>query len=85
MAETSDHFPAGMQCVTVGWGLNRYNYPESSLCLYSPMMSASITGVVSLLKRWFVRELLASPPAWVTLYTHVTELRSWIDQTIADN
>lgn len=25
LAESTDNFPAGMNCVTTGWGLTRYN------------------------------------------------------------
>ncbi|KAK2920510.1 chymotrypsin B-like [Channa argus] len=29
LAETTDNFPAGMTCVTSGWGLTRYNAPST--------------------------------------------------------
>ncbi|XP_065123718.1 chymotrypsin A-like [Paramisgurnus dabryanus] len=29
LAETNDNFPGGMKCVTSGWGLTRYNAPDT--------------------------------------------------------
>ncbi|KAK7944311.1 hypothetical protein WMY93_000039 [Mugilogobius chulae] len=33
VAETSDNFPGGMRCVTTGWGLTRYNAPDTPALL----------------------------------------------------
>ncbi|KAF7688054.1 chymotrypsin A-like [Silurus meridionalis] len=33
VAESSDNFPGGMQCVTSGWGLTRYNAPDTPAVL----------------------------------------------------
>ncbi|XP_016427304.1 chymotrypsin A-like, partial [Sinocyclocheilus rhinocerous] len=33
LAETSDNFPGGMKCVTSGWGLTRYNAPDTPALL----------------------------------------------------
>ncbi|XP_070816866.1 chymotrypsin A-like [Chaetodon trifascialis] len=33
LAETADNFPGGTQCVTSGWGLTRYNAPDTPALL----------------------------------------------------
>uniref|UniRef100_A0A8C1CIQ4 chymotrypsin n=1 Tax=Cyprinus carpio carpio TaxID=630221 RepID=A0A8C1CIQ4_CYPCA len=33
LAETSDNFPGGLKCVTSGWGLTRYNAPDTPALL----------------------------------------------------
>ncbi|MBW3935407.1 serine protease, partial [Neisseria meningitidis] len=33
LAETGDDFPGGTKCVTTGWGLTRYNAPDTPVLL----------------------------------------------------
>ncbi|XP_069755622.1 chymotrypsinogen B-like [Narcine bancroftii] len=123
LAAASDYYPAGMNCVTTGWGRTRANPAErpnklqqaalplisnanckkfwgnkitdimicagadgSSSCMGDsggPLVCQknnvwNLVGIVS----WGSSSCSTTSPA---VYAHVTELRGWIDETIAAN
>ncbi|XP_016103835.1 chymotrypsin A-like [Sinocyclocheilus grahami] len=49
LAETSDNFPGGMKCVTSGWGLTRYNAPDTPALL----QKAALTLLTNDCKRYW--------------------------------
>ncbi|XP_052003142.1 chymotrypsin A-like [Xyrauchen texanus] len=123
LPETSDNFPGGMMCVTSGWGLTRYNAPDTPAILQQAslplltnddckrywgtnitdlMICAGASGVSSCMGdsggplvcqqngvwtlvgivSWGSSTCSTSTPA---VYSRVTMLRAWIDQTITAN
>ncbi|KAK2819858.1 hypothetical protein Q7C36_021504 [Tachysurus vachellii] len=113
MAETSDHFPAGMQCVTFLSSpvLQQASLPlltndECQRCwggvITKAMVCAGASGISTCMgdsggplmckksRAWTLVGIISCGnstcnTATPGVYTHVTELHSWIDQTIADN
>ncbi|XP_023666976.1 chymotrypsin A-like [Paramormyrops kingsleyae] len=123
VAESTDNFPGGMKCVTTGWGLTRYNAPDTPPLLQQAalplltntdcqsfwgnkitniMICAGASGVSSCMGdsggplvcqkegvwtlvgivSWGSSTCSTSVPG---VYARVTELRAWMDETIAAN
>ncbi|XP_049327119.1 chymotrypsin A-like [Astyanax mexicanus] len=131
-AETNDTFPGGVKCVTTGWGLTKFNAPDTPAVLQQAtlplltnddcrhhwgsriteqMICAGAAGASSCMgdsggplvcqkdNRWTLVGIVSwgsgtcstSMPAVYTvspdklMYARVTQLRAWMDQTMADN
>ncbi|KAM7014987.1 LOW QUALITY PROTEIN: transmembrane protease serine 9-like [Tautogolabrus adspersus] len=123
VAETGDNFAGGMRCVTSGWGLTRYNAPDTPALLQQAalplltntqckqywgskisdlMICAGASGASSCMGdsggplvcekagAWTLVGIVSwgsgtCTPTMPGVYARVTELRSWMDQTIAAN
>ncbi|XP_066569478.1 chymotrypsin A [Amia ocellicauda] len=123
LAETGDDFPGGMRCVTSGWGLTRYNAPDTPSLLQQAalplltkadcqrywgskisnlMVCAGADGASSCMgdsggplvcqkgNVWTLVGIVSwgsgtCSPSTPGVYARVTELRAWVDQTIAAN
>ncbi|XP_054877062.1 chymotrypsin A-like [Poeciliopsis prolifica] len=123
LAESSDNFPGGMMCVTSGWGLTRYNAPDTPALLQQAalplltnancsnywgsnithlMICAGAAGASSCMGDSGGPLVCEKNGAWTLVgivswgsstcstnspgvYARVTELRAWVDQTIAAN
>ncbi|XP_028664715.1 chymotrypsin A-like [Erpetoichthys calabaricus] len=123
LADVTDVFPAGMKCVTTGWGLTKYNAPDTPALLQQvalPLLSntecqkywgnkikdvmvcAGADGASSCMgdsggplvcqknNAWTLVGIVSwgsgtCSPNTPGVYARVTELRSWVDETIAAN
>ncbi|KAM7424811.1 hypothetical protein PAMA_000936 [Pampus argenteus] len=123
VAETEDNFPGGMKCVTSGWGLTRYNAPDTPALLQQAalplltneqcsrywgnkisdvMICAGAAGASSCMGdsggplvcqkagAWTLVGIVSwgsgtCTPTMPGVYARVTELRAWVDQTLAAN
>ncbi|XP_044059248.1 chymotrypsin A-like isoform X2 [Siniperca chuatsi] len=123
VSETSDDFSGGLKCVTSGWGLTRYNAPDTPALLQQAtlplltneqcrrywgnkisnlMICAGASGASSCMGdsggplvcqkagAWTLVGIVSwgsgtCTPTMPGVYARVTELRAWMDQTIAAN